>query len=229
MSVSTTGLPNASAIASTPEKSNRSVREYGSTTTSARRKLAGSSASDTNLGTNRTPGGARARTGSSGIRGRPTIHSSAPCTPRQASSSTSSPLYGRSRPKNSATNRFDLSQLIRQRLLGGLAREVLERAEQGAAVRKNGAARLLLAALKPFSKRRRPRPDARPLFRVRRQAEAGTAQGHLFSFGTIPALITLRRGFCFVARAALSARLPLSARSSSDNRPRMPVPFGKEC
>jgi hypothetical protein len=97
-------------------------------------------------------------------------------------------LYGRSRPNNSATGRFDLSQLIRQRLLGGLAREVLERAEQGAAVRKNGAARLLLAALKPLSKRRRPRPDARPLFRIRRQAEAGTAQGHLFSFGTMGAL-----------------------------------------
>ena len=37
-SLSTTGLANASAVASTPDWSKRSVREYGSTTTSARRK-----------------------------------------------------------------------------------------------------------------------------------------------------------------------------------------------
>jgi hypothetical protein len=32
---------------------------------------------------------------------------------------------------------------------------------------------------------------------------------------------------CIVAQTALLARLPLSAPSSSDNRPTMPVPFGK--
>ena len=37
------------------------------------------------------------------MRGMPTIHSSAPSMPRHASSSTSMPLYGRSRPKNSTT------------------------------------------------------------------------------------------------------------------------------
>jgi hypothetical protein len=37
-----------------------------------------------------------------------------------------------------------------------------------------------------------------------------------------------RVGFCIVAVGALSGRLPLSARSRSDNRPRMPLSFGKE-
>ncbi len=55
-------------------------------------------------GTHRTDGGALARSGAMSIRGLPTIHSSASGSSlRHASSSTSRPLYGRSRPKNRTT------------------------------------------------------------------------------------------------------------------------------
>jgi len=57
----------------------------------------------TKRATKRTPGGADARSAEMSIRGMPTIHSSASSIPRQASSSTSMPLYGRSRPKNRTT------------------------------------------------------------------------------------------------------------------------------
>ena len=98
-----TGLPNASAVASTPEsRTARSAsraarrRRRGGRTPAARRRT-------TKRGTNRDARAQRAPSGSIVILGRPTIHSSAPCTPRHASSSTSTPLYGRSRPKNSTT------------------------------------------------------------------------------------------------------------------------------
>ncbi len=49
--------------------------------------------------------------------------------PRQASSSVSSPLYGRSRPKNSTTGPSTRAQLVGQRqLVGASAGQVLERA-----------------------------------------------------------------------------------------------------
>ena len=61
------------------------------------------------------------------IRGRPTIHSSAPAgIPRHASSSTSTPLYGRSSPKNRHDRAGDLLELGRERLRRQ-PRQVLER------------------------------------------------------------------------------------------------------
>ncbi len=63
------------------------------------------------------------------IRGIPTIHSSASTSAaRQASSSTSIPLYGRMRPKHRTTGLCDRGQRRRQRPLARHVREVLERA-----------------------------------------------------------------------------------------------------
>ena len=63
----------------------------------------GSSASGTNRSTKRTAPEAAARSGAVSIHGRPTTHSSAPSIPRKASTSTSTPLYGRRMPKHSTT------------------------------------------------------------------------------------------------------------------------------
>src|SRR5215207_9349768 len=99
-SVTTSGTPKPSAVKRTPDWS---ISRYGSTARSARRKSAPASPSLTKRSTNRTPGGAAARSGPVSMRGAPTTHSSAPAIPRHASSSTSSPLYGRSSPKNRTT------------------------------------------------------------------------------------------------------------------------------
>jgi hypothetical protein len=88
-SLSSSGLPNASAAKSTPDWS---ISRYGSTTRSARAKHARSTAPWTKRSRKRTFGGAAACSGAVSMRGMPTIHSSASSIPRHASSSTSRPL-----------------------------------------------------------------------------------------------------------------------------------------
>ena len=170
-SVSTSGLPNASAVNSTPDWS---ISRYGQhDEVGARGRARGSRRRRRSAATKRTPGGARRRAASTPCAAcrRPTARR--PSMPRHASSRTSRPLYGRSSPKSRTTGPVDRGELGRQRRAGAGRVEVVERA-----VRDDRDLRRVDPELADEPRRgrarsaRRPRPSARTAGAARRAGRA---------------------------------------------------------